>query len=262
MSGRAASGGARRGGAGAEDVLEGRHAVLEALRAGVPLGRVLVAEGVVPAKALDEVSRLAEAAGVRVERVPRADLDRLSERGAHQGIVAMVPPFGYAALEDLLRRSKGRSRSLLVVLDHVTDPHNLGAVVRSAEAAGADGVVVAKRRSAPVTGAVHKASAGAVMHLPVAQVANLPSALRRMKDAGYWVVGASERATETLWRAPLDDRLVVVLGAEGEGLSRLVAETCDFLVRIPVAGKVASLNVAQAATLFAFEWVRRAGGPE
>ncbi len=148
-------------------------------------------------------------------------------------------------------------RSLVVVLDHITDPGNLGAVARSVEAVGASGLVIPAKRSAEVGQVARKAAAGALEHLRVAKVANLSRALDELKQAGYWVAGASEHATESVWEARLDDRLVLVMGAEGSGLSRLVSEHCDFLVSLPMAGRVGSLNVAQAATVLAYEWLRR-----
>ncbi|MBA4370742.1 MAG: 23S rRNA (guanosine(2251)-2'-O)-methyltransferase RlmB [Coriobacteriaceae bacterium] len=238
------------------DVVEGRNAVAELLRSGAPVRRVLVADGV-QVSGLAEVERLAASAGVPVERRPRRDLDGMSPRGAHQGVVALTEPFGYASLGGIIGRAEGSERSLVIVLDHVTDPGNLGAVVRSAEVAGAAGVVVAKRRSAAIGPGAWKSSAGALAHVPVAQVTNLARALRELKDAGYWIAGASEHAEELAWDAPLDGRLVLVLGSEDRGLARLTAEACDFLVRLPVAGSVGSLNVAQAASVLAFEWVRR-----
>lgn len=239
------------------ETIEGRNAVLEALKSGVQLERVLLAEGLRPAPPLDEIRQRAAQAGVRIETVPRKRLDEHSVRGAHQGVIALATPFAYADLAEVLDGTRGRPRSLLVVLDHVTDPNNLGAVIRSVEVAGGDGVIIPKDRSASVGPAVHKTSAGATAYVPVVQVPNVSQALSVLKDEGYWVAGADERAGETLWEAPLEGRLVLVLGAEGAGLARLTRERCDFGVSIPVAGRVASLNVAQAATVLAFEWVRR-----
>lgn len=239
--------------------IEGRNAVLEALRSGATLKRVLLARGIKADDAVREIMSLARAAGIQVEEVDRSVLDRESERGRHQGVAAIAPDFRYASLAEVLARAAGKERSIIVALDHVTDPGNFGAVIRSAECAGADGVVVAERRSAPVTAVVHKASAGATSHLPVARVSNLVRALEELKQQGYWVAGASEHARDSLWDAPLEGRIVLVLGSEGTGLSRLVSETCDFTVSIPLVGEVGSLNVAQAATVLLFEWVRRAG---
>ena len=238
-------------------VIEGRNAVIEALRAGVPLKRVLVAEGTKPDRGLEEIERRAKEAGTAFARVPRRELDAKSERGVHQGVLAEAAPYRFALLDDVLAASKGKDTSLVIALDHVTDPGNLGAIVRTAEVVGADGVLIAKRRSAAVTPAAYKSSAGALAHVKLAQEANLVRSLERLKDAGYWIAGASERADQTLWEAPLSGRVVLVMGSEGEGLARLTLESCDFLVRLPQAGKVGSLNVAQATTALAYEWLRR-----
>ena len=237
--------------------IEGRNAVVEALRAGMPLQRVLLAEGTKPDRTLDEIARRADEAGVSVVRAPKRDLDAKSERGAHQGVVAEAAPYSYASLDAVLARTEGKARSLIIALDHVTDPGNLGAIVRTAEVVGADGVLVANRRAAAVTPAAYKASAGALAHVSLAQEANLVRSLTKCKQAGYWIAGASEHAEQTVWEAALEGRLVLVMGSEGEGLARLTRETCDFLVRLPQAGKVGSLNVAQATTAIAYEWLRR-----
>jgi 23S rRNA (guanosine2251-2'-O)-methyltransferase len=240
-----------------DDVIEGRNAVLEALRSGMRLDAVTVAEGLRHDPGIEEIRRLAAEAGVPVRSAAREKLDRQSARGAHQGVIASAAPFSYADLTEVLSATAGRGRSLVVVLDHVTDPGNLGAVIRSVEVAGGDAVVIPKDRAASIGPVAHKASAGATAHLQVVQVANVARALGELKDAGYWVAGADERGEQDLWHSPLNGRLVLVLGAEGSGLARLTRERCDFLVRIPVAGKVPSLNVAQATSVLAFEWVRQ-----
>lgn len=239
-------------------IIEGRNAVIEALRAGMPLRRILLAEGTKPDRTLDEIVRRSAEVRVKLARVPKRELDAKSERGAHQGVLAEAEPYRFATLDDVLARGKDKERSLIIALDHVTDPGNLGAIVRTAEVVGADGVLVAKRRSAAVTPAAYKSSAGALAHVALAQEANLVRSLERCKEAGYWVAGASERAQQTVWQAPLEGKLVLVMGSEGEGLARLTRETCDFLVSLPQAGKVGSLNVAQATTAIAYEWLRRA----
>lgn len=239
--------------------IEGRNAVIEALRARMPLNRIIVAEGTKPDRTLEEIERRAKEEGVPFERAPKRTLDAKSERGAHQGVIADAKPYPFASLDAVLTTAEGKPTSLIIALDHVTDPGNLGAVVRTAEVVGADGVLVAKRRSAAVTPAAYKSSAGALAHVKLAQEANLVRSLERCKEAGYWVAGASEHAEQTAWQAPLEGRIVLVMGSEGEGLARLTRETCDFLVRLPQAGKVGSLNVAQAATALAYEWLRRTG---
>lgn len=240
------------------EVIEGRNVVLEALRAGLALESITFAEGLRSEPSLDEIRQRADAAGVPVKTAARAVLDRQSARGAHQGVIAAVRPFRYADLAGVLKAAAGRGRALIIVLDHITDPGNLGAVVRSAEVAGAQAVIIPKDRAASIGPVAHKASAGATAHVPIVRVGNIARALQDLKDAGFWVAGADERGEQDLWSAPLTGRLALVMGAEGAGLARLTRERCDFLVRIPVAGEVASLNVAQATTVLAFEWVRRA----
>ncbi len=236
-------------------IIVGRNPVKEALLAGVPLKEILLAEGTRGASA--EIARVAKEAGVAVRAVPRVEIDHLSPRASHQGVAAMTAPFQYASLEDIILRARGRERSLVLALDHVTDPANLGAIIRAADVAGADGVVIPKDRAAPVTPAVYKTSAGAVVHLPVARVSNLVAAMTKLQEAEYWTLGASENAPGAIWDTEMPNRSVLVLGSEGRGLGRLVKESCDLVVRIPVAGAVSSLNVAQAATVLAYEWVRR-----
>lgn len=240
-------------------LIEGRNAVAEALRAGLPLKRIVIADGLKPDRAIDEIVRRAGEAGVRVDRAPRRKLDEFSDRGSHQGVVAEAAPFRYADLGRVLK-ALPEGPALVIALDHVTDPGNFGAIVRTAEVVGAAAVVVAARRSASVTGSAWKAAAGAFAHVPVARVPNLAAALDSLKEAGFWVAGASERAAQTIWEAPLDGRIVLVMGSEGEGLARLTAQRCDFLVSLPQAGRVGSLNVAQAATAIAYEWMRRREG--
>jgi len=239
------------------EIIEGRNAVVESLRSGARLERILIADGLPSHPALDEIIERARGAGVQVRHVARREIEALSERGAHQGVVAYAAPYAYAELASMIRAAEGLERALVVVLDHVTDPGNLGAIVRSVEVAGGQGVIIPKDRSAAVGQVAHKSSAGATAYLPIARVTNLTRAIEELKTADFWVAGADERASDDLWRAPLDGRVALVLGSEGAGLSRLVKDRCDFLVSIPVAGHVTSLNVAQATTLLSFEWVRR-----
>lgn len=238
-------------------MLEGRNAAIEALRAGMPLKRIVLAEGLKPDRAIDDAVRMAQRAGVAVESRPRKDLDRMSERGAHQGIIAEARPFRYQELPSVLDATRGQDPSLIIALDHVTDPGNFGAIARTAEVVGSACLITTKRRSAAITAAAWKSAAGALAHVPVVQEPNLVRALETCKTDGYWIAGASERAQTDLWRSPLEGRIVLVMGSEGEGLARLTAETCDFLVSLPQAGKVGSLNVAQATTAIAYEWLRR-----
>ena len=241
------------------EFIEGRRAAAEALRTGFPVKCALIAEGGERDSALSRLVDDLSAAGVRIKYVPRAQLDALSSHGAHQGIALEVGNFPYADVADILDRA-GDGPALVIVLDHVTDDGNFGAIVRSAEVVGAAGVVIANKRAAGVTVGSYKTSAGAVMHLPIAQVPNIARALDDLKAAGFWVGGASEHAEGSCWDAPFEGRVALVMGSEGDGISRLVLEKCDFLTKLPQRGMTESLNVAQATTALCFEWLRRNAG--
>ncbi len=241
-----------------EDRVEGRNAVTELLASGRRVERIFVLEG---ARAGDPLAMVADEArkrSIRVDPVSRHELDRMSERGAHQGVIAIAEPFRFTELDTLLTRTAEKSSSLIIVLDHITDPGNLGAVVRTAEVVGADGVVIPKDRAATMTASAIKAAAGAAEHMPICRVANVAQALARCKQEHYWVTGASEKADTLAWDAPLDGRIALVMGAEGTGLARLTERECDLLVRLPVQGHIGSLNVSAATAVLAYEWLRRA----
>ncbi|WP_131773806.1 23S rRNA (guanosine(2251)-2'-O)-methyltransferase RlmB, partial [Protofrankia symbiont of Coriaria myrtifolia] len=241
-----------------EELVVGRNAVVEALRAGVPASVLYVAAGTEYDERLDEARRLAPRAGVAVADVARGDLDRLCGSAPHQGLALSVPPFRYAHPDDLLARAQEAPPGLLVALDGVTDPRNLGAVVRSAAAFGAHGVVVPERRAAGVTAAAWKTSAGAAARLPVARATNLVRALTGWAQAGLFVVGLAADGEVSLDELEMaSDPLVLVVGSEGRGLSRLVGERCDLTVRIPMAGDVESLNAGVAAGVALAEIARR-----
>lgn len=246
-----------RGSAGRSDLIEGRRVVEEALGAGVPLKSALVQIQSLDADpALERLAQRLDAAGVSVERVPRNRLDQLSSHGAHQGVIVRAKPFQYAELGDVIAAA-GKGNALVLVLDHVTDEGNFGAIVRTAEVVGAAGVVIAKARSASVGVGAYKTSAGAVLHIPIAQVSNLARAVEELKAAGFWACASTEHATDDVWSAPLVGRVALVMGSEGEGISRLVLEKCDFACKLPQRGRVESLNVAQACTVMCYEWLRR-----
>ena len=249
-----------RGGQGsaapAGSFLEGRRAAAEALRTGFPVKRALVAENASKDVTLSQLVDALHSASVPVQYVAREQLEAISSHGAHQGIALEVGDYPYADLSDIIARA-GDGPALVVVLDHVTDAGNFGAIVRSAEVVGAAGVVIASKRAAEVTDATYKTSAGAVMHLPLARVPNNARALEDLKEAGFWASGSSEHAEQVCWDAPLAGKVAMVMGSEGEGISRLVLETCDFLTKLPQRGETESLNVAQAATTMMFEWMRQ-----
>lgn len=234
--------------------LEGRNAVLEAIRSGRSIDKVLVTAG---DKKLSAIVAKAREAGLVVVEVNRDKLDSLSETGRHQGIVALCPAHQYVEVDRMLATAKERGEApFIVILDGVADPYNLGAVIRSAEAAGAHGVVIPKRRAAGVTASAAKAAAGALEYLPVARVTNIGNTIDELKKAGLWVVcGAMDG--KTLYEADLTGPIALVMGGEGDGLGRLVREKCDFSVGIPMRGKGTSLNVSVAAAVIMFEIAAR-----
>ena len=240
-----------------EGLIEGRNAVLEALRAGRALDKVYIARGETD-KALAHIAGLARERGVSVSDCDRRKLDAMSVTKAHQGVIAVCAVREYASLDDILALAESRGEApFVVVCDEISDPHNLGAIIRSAECVGAHGVVIPKRRSAGLTAVVGKTSAGAAEHLPVARVANISAALQELKDRGLWVYGAAAEGSSPMWETDLTGPLALVIGSEGEGLGRLVRERCDFLVSIPLRGKVSSLNASTAAAVLMYEVLRQ-----
>ena len=239
------------------EMIEGRNAVLEALRAGRALDKVYIARGETD-NALAHIAGLARERGVSVSDCDRRKLDAMSVTKAHQGVIAVCAVREYASLDDILALAESRGEApFVVVCDEISDPHNLGAIIRSAECVGAHGVVIPKRRSAGLTAVVGKTSAGAAEHLPVARVANISSALQELKDRGLWVYGAAAEGGSPMWETDLTGPLALVIGSEGEGLGRLVRERCDFLVSIPLRGKVGSLNASTAAAVLMYEVLRQ-----
>ncbi len=236
-------------------ILIGIHPVAEALRARRPLDRVLVAKGAGGSR-LQEIIDLSRRNSTPLRFEERAALDRLAGSAAHQGVVALGAAMQYAELEDVAERAH-----MLVVLDGVEDPHNLGAVIRTAHAAGADAVVVPERRAAGLTETVAKAAAGALEYLPVARVTNVNRALEDLKKRGFWIYGVDERGDQDYDRMDYAERAALVFGAEGKGLHQMVRQHCDVLLRIPMAGKISSLNVSVAAGVVLFEWKRRLQPP-
>jgi 23S rRNA (guanosine2251-2'-O)-methyltransferase len=243
----------------AERVVYGIHPVLEALRArAAEVERLLFVEGALPSRVAGEVLALAQAARVRVERVAKERLLELSEGGVHQGVAAELKAYPYAELEDLLAVAEEASQPpLVVVLDGIQDPHNLGAIIRSAHAMGAHGVVLGRDRAVGVTASVAKASAGAVEHLRVARVTNISRTLEALKAEGVWVAAADPGGDSVLFDAPLDGPLALVVGAEGDGVRPGVLGHSDFRLRIPMAPGSGSLNASVAAALLLYEVVRQ-----
>ncbi len=236
--------------------LTGIHSVRQALEAGRPLDRIVIARGR-GGEHIEELVRLARSHGIPVRFEDRAQLDRLAGSSDHHGVVALAAARRAFALEDLLERAPGGAAGLIVLLDGVEDPHNLGAIARCALAAGADGLVIPERRAAGLTETVARASAGALEHLPVARVTNLARAMEQLKKAGYWLAGLEERAEKNYTEVDYTSPIGIVLGGEGGGLHELTRKRCDFLVSLPTRGPVRSLNVSVAAGVVLFEAVRQ-----
>lgn len=229
----------------------GIHPVREALRASRPLDKVIIAKGAAGPR-IQEIVDLCRTASVPMRFEPRETLDRTAKGIPHQNVIAFGAVHGYVELDTVVEAAK-----LLVVLDGVEDPHNLGAIVRTAHAAGATAIVVPERRAAPLTETVDRAAAGALEYLPIARVTNVTQSLDRLKELGFWIYGLDERGTELYHEVQYNSPTVIVMGGEGKGLHQNVQKHCDVLVRIPMAGAVSSLNVSVATGVVLFEWRRR-----
>ena len=241
----------------ADGIIEGRNAVIEALRSGETIDKIYLAKGETD-KTLGHIASQAREKGIVVVEADRRKLDGMSRTHAHQGVIALAAVREYASVDDILNAARAKGEPpLIVVCDELSDPHNLGAVIRTAECAGAHGVIIPKRRSAGLTAVVAKTSAGAVSHVPVARVSNLPALLRQLKDEGVWVFGTDAAGDRLLYEADLKGPAAIVIGSEGSGMGRLVGENCDFLVRIPMRGKLNSLNASAAAAILLYEAVRQ-----
>lgn len=237
----------------------GRNPVIEALKSGTEINRIFIAKGA-QHKAIDEIYKLARSAQIPVQQVDRKKLDSLFPGKNHQGVYASVAEMRYAEIEDILAcaREKGEA-PLLLVLDELEDPHNLGAILRNADAFGVHGVVIPKRRSVSLTGTVAKAAAGALQYVPVARVANIAQTLKDLKKEGLWICGTAMDG-QNIYQAPLSGPLAIVIGNEGHGMRPLVAKQCDFTVSIPMKGRINSLNASVATGIVLSEVVRRKEG--
>jgi 23S rRNA (guanosine2251-2'-O)-methyltransferase len=245
------------------DRLTGIHAVREALEAGRAFDRIVIARGRQDTR-VEEIVKLARERNIAVRFEERGQLDRLADSRDHQGVVALAAARAAGTLEDILAAANtgpgDGEKGLIVLLDGVEDPHNLGAIIRTALAAGAHGVVIPERRAAGLTDTVARASAGALSHLAVAKVTNLVRAMEELKEAGYWLVGLDEDAPKTYTQVDYTSPVGIVLGGEGQGLHELTRKRCDFVVSLPTMGPVKSLNVSVAAGVVLFEALRQRRG--
>ena len=240
-----------------ENQLEGRNAVLEVLRSGRDIEKIMVQKGNVEGTIKRIVAQAAEK-GVVIQEVSRQKLDELSQTKNHQGVIALCAVKEYSTIEDMLAVAAERGEApFLVLCDEISDPHNLGAIIRTAECVGAHGVIIPKRRSAGLTAVVDKASAGALEHMAIARVPNLVAAIETLKKNGLWIYGTAAEGSNELWKTDLTGPACIVIGSEGSGISRLVREKCDFLVSIPLHGQISSLNASAAAAVLLYEALRQ-----
>lgn len=240
-----------------EGQLEGRNALTEALRSGRTIDKVFIASGETD-KGLQRLAAQAKDAGAVVVPVDRRKLDMMSTTHAHQGVIALAAARAYFTIDDILQEAADRGENALIVIcDELTDPHNLGAIIRSAECAGAHGVIIPKRRSVGLTATVAKASAGAVEYMKVARVTNINSAMEELKEKGVWIFGTAAEGSIPMYDADLTGPAAIVIGSEGDGMSRLVQKNCDVTVHIPMKGSISSLNASAAASILLYEAVRQ-----
>ena len=240
-----------------EGQIEGRNAITEALRSGRTIDKVFVAAGDTD-RALQHLAAQAKEAGAVVVPVDRRKLDLMSTSHSHQGIIALVAAREYFSVDDILAEAESRGEApLIVICDELSDPHNLGAILRSAECAGAHGVIIPKRRSVGLTAVVAKASAGAVEYMKVARVTNITATIEQLKQKGVWIFGTAAEGSIPMYRADLKGAAAIVIGSEGDGMSRLVRESCDVTVSIPMRGQISSLNASAAASILLYEAVRQ-----
>lgn len=237
------------------NIIYGRHPVLEALKSSRSFNKIFIAKGL-KGDIIDTIFRLGRAAKIVVQFVDKKRLDDLTDRANHQGVAAQIADIHYADLDKVLLALEGKTQALLLMLDRVTDPHNLGAILRSAYLLGCDGVIIPKRAAAQVTATVVKVSAGATEYIPVIQVNNLAQTIEKLKEKRFWVA-AADASGKPCFEQELEGRLVLVLGSEGYGLQKLILEKSDFLIAIPVSGKIDSLNVSCAASVLLYEIIRQ-----
>ena len=239
-------------------ILAGRHAVVEAIKAGRGINRILLADGL-RGPSVHELRDLARENGVTVDVVSRAKLDAAVPEGVrHQGVLAYVAPVAYVAVEEIIAAARERGEDpLLLLLDGIEDPQNLGALLRTADAAGVHGILLPRRHSVPLTETVARVSAGALEYVPVARIGNIAQTMRALKEQGFWIAGADMAGEEMYDRANLTGALVLVIGSEGRGMSRLTRDLCDFTVRLPMRGKINSLNASAAGAILMYEALRQ-----
>jgi len=242
---------------GDRNYIEGRNPVIEAIRSDRPIEKILIAKGSKQGS-IRKIKGMAKDKGIVIQHVNKSKLDSISRTNSHQGVVALVAEYKYRTVDDILDVAKKRNeKPFVIILDEIKDPHNLGAIMRTAECAGAHGIIIPKRRSVGLTPTVAKSSAGAIEYMPVARVSNIVYTIEELKEKGLWIYGADMDGEKNYYQEDLTGAVGLVIGSEGKGISRLVKEKCDFLVKIPMKGKVSSLNASVAASIMIYEVLRQ-----
>lgn len=240
-----------------DDQVEGRNSVLELLESEKDINKIYVTRGEKQGS-INKIIGRAKGKGIVLVEVDKTKLDEMSQTGNHQGVIAIVPPFEYCEVEDILDEAKNKNEQpFILILDGIEDPHNLGAIIRTAETAGVHGVIIPKRRAASVNSTVNKVSAGAVEHMKIARVNNINDTIQYLKDNGLWIIGTDGKAENYYYEQDLTGPIALVIGSEGYGMNRLVSENCDILVKIPMMGKITSLNASVSAGIVTYEIVKQ-----
>lgn len=243
-----------------EQYIAGRNPVLEILKSDRKIDKLYIQKGELQGS-INKIIGMAKDKNIHIQEVDRKRLEQLAEGNIHQGVVAVVGAYEYATIEDILEKARGKNQPpFVIILDEIEDPHNLGAIIRTAECAGAHGVIIPKRRSALINQTVYRSSAGAVEHTLVARVNNLNNTIKELKGKGLWVYGADINGENFHFNTPFEGAVALVIGNEGKGLSRLVKENCDVIVKIPMLGRISSLNASNAAAILIYEVVRQNHG--
>lgn len=240
-----------------EDQVEGRNSVIELLEAGRDINKIFVSNGEKNGS-INKIIAMAKERKIIISEVNKVKLEQMAHSNNHQGVIAIVPPYNYCSIEDILEEAKSKEEdALILILDGIEDPHNLGAIIRTAETAGVHGIIIPKRRACGVNSTVTKVAAGAVEHMKIARVNNINEAIRVLKDNGVWICGTDMDANQYHYEQDLTGPLGIVIGSEGYGMGKLVKENCDFLVKIPMKGKITSLNASVSSGIVVYEAVRQ-----
>ena len=243
-----------------EQYIIGRNPILEILKSGKEIEKIFIAKGQLKGS-IEKIIGIAKDRGIVIQQVDRNKLDQMSQGNIHQGVIALVGDYKYSTVDEIMNKAKGLNKPpFIIVLDGIEDPHNLGAIIRTAECGGVDGIIIPKRRSVHVTQGVYSSSAGAVEHMSIAKVTNISDTIEKLKEKGLWIYGADVSGEENYFDRDLKGPIALVIGSEGRGISRVVKEKCDFLLKIPMFGQISSLNASNAASILIYEVIRQNHG--